>query len=131
LGGSGKQKSKKQDYIIELADEQYKAIGSLSFVLVKLTGYGFCCELGKYIGNTKALNKGYATEATRYWLMYGFDYFGLDSVIARTRTTNNANIKINDRLGFKAVDWPIGLDRPSDIKEWLFMKITNIDFVRN
>ena len=46
-----------------------------------------------------AWGKGYATEAARAWLEYGFGALGLDRIVAFTTTTNAASEKVMQRLG--------------------------------
>ncbi len=46
-----------------------------------------------------AWGQGYATEAGRAWLAYGFSVLGLDRIVAFTTTTNAASAKVMQRLG--------------------------------
>lgn len=106
------------DYIIELRDGG-KPIGSVSMRWLEIAGFGRCGESGRYIGEPDALGHGYATEAAAAWLNHVFETFPIDCIVARTRTSNLANIRINDRLGLRAIAWP-GQFGPAD-KEWQFM----------
>ena len=113
-------RSNRLDYIIELRDEKLP-IGSLSFSWKELSDCQRCAELGKYIGDLTRLGKGYASEATARWLKYGFEDIGLSCVIARTRATNAANIKVNRRLGFAEEPWPEHFGDQSP--DWIFMRL--------
>ena len=120
-----KSRATRLDYIIELRDEK-RPIGSLSFSWKELSDCRRCAELGKYIGDLASLGKGYASEATARWLQYGFEEIGLSCVIARTRATNVANIKVNKRLGFAEERWPVSLGDQSP--DWLFMRLKKVDW---
>lgn len=106
------------DFIIEEKAER-RPIGSVSFNFCRIGNLGACGELGKYIGEKSYLGKGYAKEATRFWLNYGFKSLGLDCVFSRTRHDNNVNISLNLGLGFSIHPWHEELGGASD--EWVFM----------
>ncbi len=122
-------RDKRVDYIIELATENKTPIGSISFVPLNIKSIGYCGELGKYIGEVDALNKGYATEATKRWLKYGFDDLCFDCVFAKTHVSNRANQRVNQKLGFKFDDFPEELMVTTNTNDWLFMRITRMDFM--
>jgi RimJ/RimL family protein N-acetyltransferase len=46
-----------------------------------------------------AWGQGYATEAARAALSYGFDVLGLDAIVSFTATTNAPSIAVMQRLG--------------------------------
>ena len=46
--------------------------------------------------------KGYAREAARAMVAYGFDRLGLERIAAITKPTNHASIRLLDALGFEA-----------------------------
>lgn len=106
------------DYIIELRDG-CKPIGSVSMRWLAIAGFGQCGESGRYIGEAEALGHGYATEAAAAWLEHVFETCPVDCIVARTRSSNIANIRINDRLGLRTTAWPSQFG-PAD-KEWQFM----------
>lgn len=114
------------DYIIELNKESLP-IGSLSFAWRVLPGFKLCAELGKFIGEEKALGKGFASEATNLWLDHGFNALKLDCVIARTRKNNLSNIKVNQKMGFTVEPWPVQFGEASD--EWIFMRLTRAQWM--
>jgi len=114
------------DYIIELTKESLP-IGSLSFAWRSLPGFKLCAELGKFIGEEKALGNGFASEATNLWLDYGFKTMKLDCVIARTRKNNSSNIKVNQKMGFTVEPWPAQFGEASD--EWIFMRLTRAQWM--
>jgi RimJ/RimL family protein N-acetyltransferase len=57
-------------------------------------------ELGYYLG-VSAWGQGYATEAARACLRYGFETCGLARVVAVVRPDNAASRKVLDKLGFR------------------------------
>lgn len=110
------------DYII-VEKETNNPIGSVSFKWMALSDCHKCGELGKYIGETSALGKGFAFEFTKRWIEFGFDELGLDCIIAITRASNAPNIRVNQKLGFKSEPFPSELEpMPSG---WLFMRLNN------
>jgi len=58
-------------------------------------------ELRKMIGVTKERGKGYANEATKAWIEYGFFTLNLEKIYLTTINTNIKNIRINESLGFR------------------------------
>lgn len=92
------------DYIISLKSSAF-AIGSVAY---RFTSSNYLeqssAELSKYIGEKSHLRKGYAYEATKAWLDFGFNCLGFDVIYARTSTFNHANIRLNEKLGFSIVD---------------------------
>jgi RimJ/RimL family protein N-acetyltransferase len=120
-------RSKRIDYII--CEKSLGPIGSISFCERILAGYGVSAESGKYIGDSRALGKGYATEATAVWLDFGFSALGLDTVIARTRSTNMANIKINQKFGFSVEEFPQEI-LPQEPAKWIFMQLKKEESLR-
>lgn len=121
-------RSSRLDYILELRVD-HRPIGSVSLVWREYPGCHFCGEIGKYIGDQSQLGKGYASEAADCWLQYGFLDIGLDCVIARTRATNTANIKINEKLGFTIEPLPVEFGDQSD--DWIFMRLKKADWLIN
>jgi ribosomal-protein-alanine N-acetyltransferase len=57
-------------------------------------------ELGYYLGRS-AWGQGYATEAARACLAYGFESAGLARIVATVRTENDASRKVLGKLGFR------------------------------
>ena len=57
-------------------------------------------ELGYYLGRV-AWGQGYATEAGRACLEYGFGTAGLPRIVAVVRTENDASRKVLHKLGFR------------------------------
>jgi RimJ/RimL family protein N-acetyltransferase len=109
-------RDKRVDYIFFIK-EIMKPIGSLSF---KANNSFFknklCIEMGKYLGDTDELGKGYAQEATEKWISIGFNFFDLDNIYVITKSDNFVNIHINKKLGFEIIDNPKNID-----KTWTFM----------
>jgi ribosomal-protein-alanine N-acetyltransferase len=57
-------------------------------------------ELGYYLGRA-AWGQGYATEAGRACLAYGFDSAGLRRIVAVVRPQNHASRHVLEKLGFR------------------------------
>ena len=57
-------------------------------------------EVGYYLGRT-AWGQGYATEAARAGLAYGFDRCGLSSIVAVVRPENAASRHVLEKLGMR------------------------------
>jgi ribosomal-protein-alanine N-acetyltransferase len=57
-------------------------------------------ELGYYLGRS-AWGQGYATEAARAVLAYGFGTAGLRRIVAVVRIENDASRKVLHKLGFR------------------------------
>ena len=87
------------DYIIEILNNQ-KMIGAVSFKLLEIKPKLFYGELGKYIGEEDEMGKGFAIEATRKWIKFGFDYMKFHQIFSITKKTNIVNIHLNKKLGF-------------------------------
>jgi RimJ/RimL family protein N-acetyltransferase len=76
-----------------------KPIGLVSLYNIdEVTGQA---ELGKMIGDPSFRGRGAAQEATRAIVSYGFDTLGLNRVCLRTLGGNLANIRLNERIGFR------------------------------
>ena len=58
-------------------------------------------ELRKLIGDLDARGQGLAEEATRLWIRYGVQVLGLEKIYVSTLQTQLANIKLNERVGFR------------------------------
>lgn len=108
------------DYVI-IRKEMEQPIGSVSFTYLVLHDFSNCGELGKYIGEASALGQGFASEATREWLKFGFEKLNFDCIVSRTRAINRANIRLNEKLGFQIQPFPNEL-KPVE-SGWLFMQI--------
>ena len=84
------------DFIIE-ENKSNKAIGTLN---LKLTSKSEA-ELGKLIGEKFFTGKGYANESSNLLINFAFNNLYLKKLFAYTKTTNQKNIKLNKKLGFK------------------------------
>lgn len=104
-------RNERLDYII-IEKGSCQAIGSVSFTRLSLPQCERGAELGKYLGESSALGRGYGVEAAQRWLRFGFEILQLDCVIARTKETNAPNISVNERLGFKLARWPGSFGAP-------------------
>lgn len=74
-----------------------KPIGTLNYKIIK----DGVAEAGKLIGNQKYWGRGYAKEAFKIWIDFGFDSINLDKIIVNTKSNNKVNIALNTKLGFK------------------------------
>jgi len=89
------------DYVF-CENRKGKAIGTVNFKDIdELTG---SAEAGKLLGDISFRKKGLAKEAFAVWLQYGFDILKLKYIYVFTRIDNVANLKLNQKLGFKIVE---------------------------
>ena len=117
-------RKKRIDYIVEVKESK-QSIGSFNYAILEDDEFGGLlktAEIGKYIGEKSQEGKGYASEANRYWLKYGFEIMKLDLIISTTKIVNFSNIHINEKLGYVKSKWPESLDHLSD--SWLLTKLT-------
>ncbi len=84
--------------IITLLDDT--PIGSVAFLNYDVNHLK--AELRKLIGNLNYRGKGYAKEATKLWIEYGFSSLDLKKIYLNTFDTNIHNIRLNEELGFRA-----------------------------
>jgi RimJ/RimL family protein N-acetyltransferase len=120
--------------IIEMLQKQYKenGIGRFATILketgefVGWTGIKFVndhIENGNtnfydygYRLNEKHWNKGFASEATKIWLDYGFKEMNINEMNAYTHAENGASNHILSKSGFQFIeDYP---DKDGIIKWW-------------
>lgn len=77
--------------------------------------------------NEKFWNKGFATEASKAWLDYGFKKMKIDKINAYTHAQNGASNHILQKMGMKFMeDYP---DKDGII--WKWWQIDNNDFESN
>ena len=84
------------DFIIE-ENKSKKPIGTLN---LKLTSKSEA-EIGKLIGENSFLGKGYANESSNLLINFAFNNLYLKKLFVYTKTTNQKNINLNKKLGFK------------------------------
>lgn len=120
--------------IIEMLQKQYKenGIGRFATILketgefIGWTGIKFVndhIENGNtnfydygYRLNEKFWNKGYASEATKIWLDYGFNEMNINEMNAYTHAENGASNHILSKSGFQFIeDYP---DKDGIIWKW-------------
>ena len=58
-------------------------------------------EMRKLIGHSQYRGRGFAKEATRLWIDYCLNNFGLNKIYINTLEINIQNISLNRHLGFK------------------------------
>ena len=109
----------KSDLLISRCREKQASDGfSLSAAEVKATGefLGFvglsrpsyaaplpfdpCVEIGWRLKRS-AWGKGYASEAAKAWLRFGFETIGLDEVVAFTTAANEPSRRVMERIGMR------------------------------
>jgi len=93
-------RKKRYDYII-LDKKKLKPIGTVNYVLNSKNK--FVAEAGKLIGEQAYWGKGYAKEAFRIWIDFGFNNLSLKKIIVKTNVKNSKNIGLNLSLGFNKV----------------------------
>jgi len=72
--------------------------------------------------NEKFWNKGYATEATKFWLDYGFKEMKIDKMNAYTHAENGASNRVLSKCGMKLMeDYP---DKDGVIWKWWQLEST-------
>lgn len=91
-------KSNRIDYVI-CDIENEKPIGTLNFINIKYKK----AEAGKMLGDKEYWGKGYAKEAFKLWIDFGFSELGLEVITVQTMAENIGNIKLNEKLAFKEV----------------------------
>ena len=75
--------------------------------------------------NEKFWNKGYATEATKFWLDYGFKEMEIDKMNAYTHAENGASNRVLSKCGMKLMeDYP---DKDGVIWKWWQMENRFLD----
>jgi len=83
--------------IITLLDDT--PIGSIAFLNYDVNHLK--AELRKLIGDQKYRGKGYAKEATKLWIKYGFCNLDLRKIYLNTFEANIRNIRLNEEVGFR------------------------------
>jgi [ribosomal protein S5]-alanine N-acetyltransferase len=71
-------------------------------------------ELGYYLGRS-TWGQGYATEAGRACLAYGFETCGLQRIVAVVRPENFASRHVLEKLGFQHVRDGVFYDQPASL----------------
>jgi ribosomal-protein-alanine N-acetyltransferase len=64
----------------------------------------------------KHWGKGYATEAAKACIAYGFSFFKLDKIVAHARKDNKASLRVLEKCGMKITGE--GLDFDGEIFNW-------------
>jgi RimJ/RimL family protein N-acetyltransferase len=74
--------------------------------------------------NEKFWNKGYASEATKVWLDYGFNQMKINEINAYTHALNGASNKVLEKNGMQFMqDYP---DKEGVIWKWWQLKNNNL-----
>lgn len=76
-------------------------------------------EMGILIGAKKFWGQGYAQEACRFMLNYGFTELGLNKIYLRAFANNEQAIRLYEKIGFR----PEGILREDILKHGLFRDV--------
>lgn len=101
-----------------------EGIGTVNYINID----GDQAEAGKMLGNRKYWGSGYAKEAFRLWLNFGFVELGLEKIYVKTMKNNTPNIKLNQKLGFKLKEEAVIKYSEVEFKI-LVMEITKDDLI--
>lgn len=82
-------------------DEKYSATDIGTIFIKKIDNQSHNGEYGIFIGEESFRGKGYAKEATRQILEYGFDVLNLHRIYLTVMIDNHSAIKTYERCGFK------------------------------
>jgi UDP-4-amino-4,6-dideoxy-N-acetyl-beta-L-altrosamine N-acetyltransferase len=85
------------DYMIVLKASG-RPIGTLNFKNIGLEEG--TAESGRLIGDLVARRQGYGHESALAWIEYGFATLGLTRIVGVTHRSNEANIGLNQALGY-------------------------------
>ncbi len=88
-----------EDSVFGIVEHEGRPIGTLAYINLDVE-LG-TAELRKLIADPGVRGRGYAKEATQYWLEYGVTNLGLRKIYLNTLDTNLANIRLNEQLGFR------------------------------
>ncbi len=89
--------------VIEKTTGQFIGWSGLKLDKVLTNGYINYYDLG-YRFMTKHWGKGYATEAAKAWVKYGFETMGLKEIFGRVNVDNIASQKVIENAGLKYVN---------------------------
>ena len=93
------ERSKGLSFLPVILKIENKMIGHLSFQQIEPKEF-LTWELG-YIFNPKYHNSGYATEASRAILKYGFEKYHAHRIVAYCNPENMASWKVLEKIGMK------------------------------
>lgn len=82
--------------------ENGRLIGTISFV--DINDYKCTAEIGYVIAN-EYRNKGYASEAAKRLLDYGFDEIGFKRIVGYHFINNDVSGKVMEKIGMKREGW--------------------------
>ncbi|MBQ8727341.1 MAG: GNAT family N-acetyltransferase [Oscillospiraceae bacterium] len=82
--------------------ENGKLIGTISFI--NINDYKSSAEIG-YVISKKYWNQGYASEAARRILEFGFNDIGFKSVVGYHHPRNTNSGKVMEKIGMKREGW--------------------------
>jgi RimJ/RimL family protein N-acetyltransferase len=88
------------EFAICFKENPNKVIGCIS--LMDINNNAKRAEMGYWVGR-KYWKQGIATEAAKFMINYGFEFLGLNSIIARYFDINPASGKVMQKCGMKFV----------------------------
>ena len=86
--------------VVDKETKEMLGWAGLKFFDEEVNGHHLFYELG-YRFKRKHWGKGYATEASKAILTYGFDTFHMDSIFAMTDPMNTRSRHVLEKLGFE------------------------------
>lgn len=92
-------RSKNEAFWAVCLKENNKLIGNIYFQQQEPKAF-MTWEIG-YVFNPKFWHKGYATEATKRIMQYGFEQLGVRRIIAKCNPENSASPKLLERLSMR------------------------------
>lgn len=72
-----------------------------------------CAEFGIFIGEEKAIGKGFGKDATITFVKYGFEVLGFDKIILRVINTNVRATSVYEKAGFEKMYEEKEISKPS------------------
>lgn len=87
------------DNLIGVIEHEGRAVGAMGFLQIDRQQRR--AELRKVIGEPALRGQGLGTEATRLWVGYGLRRLGLRKIYLYTLASHQANVRLNEQLGFR------------------------------
>lgn len=99
--------------VVEKSSGQFVGWSGLKFFREQVNGHNDFYELG-YRFMKKHWGKGYATEAAKASVKYGFEQLKLDEVFAMTDVNNSASKQVLKKAGFSHIETFSFNEEPTD-----------------
>lgn len=111
------------DYVVCLK-KTGRPVGTVSFT--RIDPAAGRAEAGKMLGEPALWGKGLMGEAFRIWMAFGFERIGLSYIYVRMKASNERNIRLNTRIGFRRER----VVRGEDLEDVLVMGLDRDEAVR-